>query len=318
VGEEVQPGRRLGTELADYARFWSGIGGIFHTDELPHYGITDSEVKGLREAVKAEEIDAVVVVAADETMCHDALDAVIKRAKATTKGVPVETRIPLPDGTSKYARPRPGAGRMYPETDVRPVKITASRLKRIKRNMPESLDHKETRFVTEYGLSSNLSTQIVRSLNLQIFEHVVQELEISPTLVAVTLENTIVSLQRDGIPTHNLEESHLFSLFKAVAKGAVSPEAIPIILAHLAKNPKSTVKDALSATGLLEKVDSTDVESMVRTTVTERIDYVRKHGMGAVDGLMGVVMKELRGKADGKTVKDLLTTEIQRVLDREN
>ncbi|MFW9800655.1 MAG: Glu-tRNA(Gln) amidotransferase subunit GatE, partial [Candidatus Thorarchaeota archaeon] len=40
VGKEVQPGRRLGTEFSDHAKFWSGVGGIFHTDELPGHGIS--------------------------------------------------------------------------------------------------------------------------------------------------------------------------------------------------------------------------------------------------------------------------------------
>ena len=34
IGREVQPGRRLGTELSDRAKT-AGVGGIFHTDELP-------------------------------------------------------------------------------------------------------------------------------------------------------------------------------------------------------------------------------------------------------------------------------------------
>jgi Glu-tRNA(Gln) amidotransferase subunit E-like FAD-binding protein len=33
-----------------------------------------------------------------------------------------------------------------------------------------------------------------------------------------------------------------------------------------------------------------------------------------VGGLMGIVMKELSGKADGKTVKDLLTKKVQELL----
>ena len=41
VGMEIQPGRRLGTEMSERAIFRGGVGGIFHTDELPAYGITE-------------------------------------------------------------------------------------------------------------------------------------------------------------------------------------------------------------------------------------------------------------------------------------
>jgi len=48
--------------------------------------------------------------------------------------------------------------------------------------------------------------------------------------------------------------------------------------------------------------------------VEARLDFVREKGEAAVGGLMGVAMKELRGKADGKLVKDLLASEVKRVL----
>lgn len=313
VGKEVQPGRRLGTELSDHAKFWSGVGGIFHTDELPGHGISKAETAQVRGNIGADEEDAVVIVAGSKKKCTDALNAVMRRAGEAIEGVPAETRTPLPDATTKYARPRPGAERMYPETDVRPVKITTARLKRIRRNMPETLEKKMKRFVEEHDLSEDLASQVVRSLNLDLYESIVNKLDVSPTLVAVTLENTLVSLHRDGVPTDNLNEGHLMGLFESVLTDEISSEAIPAVLTHLANNPSSNVKEALEATEL-ERMDATELERIIRAIVRERVDFVRERGEAAVGGLMGVAMKELRGKADGKTVKDLLIIEVRRVL----
>ena len=313
VGRELQPERRLGTELSDYAKFWGDVGGIFHTDELPGYGISAQDVAQLREGVNAGFQDAVVLVAAPVRKCVDALEAVIRRAREAIEGVPAETRTPLPNGTTKYARPRPGAERMYPETDVRPVKITRSRLKRTRKNMPEAFDSKEKRFVKEYGLSKDLASQMVRSLNLPLFEQIINEMNVPATLLAVTLENTVVSLHRDGVPIERLESNHFRQLFKCVTKAEVSPDAIPAILTHLANNPTSGIQDALDATDL-GKIDTTEIENLVRKIVEDRVDFVREQGERALGGLMGVAMKQLRGKADGKTIKKLLAAEIQRVL----
>jgi len=63
IGREIQPDRRLGTELSDHAKR-HGAGGIFHTDELPAYGVTEEEIAALRDAVGAGEADAVAIVAA--------------------------------------------------------------------------------------------------------------------------------------------------------------------------------------------------------------------------------------------------------------
>ncbi|MDF1537746.1 MAG: Glu-tRNA(Gln) amidotransferase subunit GatE [Candidatus Thorarchaeota archaeon] len=313
VGREIQPERRLGSELSDYAKFWGGVGGIFHTDELPKYGITEDDVDSLRKILKAKQQDAVVIVAASGQDCQSALEAVVKRAREAVIGVPAETRMPLPNGTSKYARPRPGAQRMYPETDVRPVKITAQRLKRIKKGMPETLEKKEERFIKDHGLSSDLASQIVRSLYLDLYEFIIAEVKISPTLVAVTLENTLVSLHREGVEIGRITEKHFEGLFRAVADNKVAPQAIPSVLTHLANNPASSIENALKATGL-GIADQDEVKGIIKKIVSERIDFIREQGDRAVGGLMGVVMNELRGKADGKTVKDLLTTEVNKVL----
>jgi len=314
VGKELQPDRRLGTELSDYAKFWGQVGGIFHTDELPKYGITDDDVKQLRIQTGASSQDAVVIVAAQKENCIDALKAVLERARQTIIGVPAETRTPLPNGTSKYARPRPGAQRMYPETDVRPVKITSQLLKRIKKQMPETLEEKEKRFIKELDLSKELASQVTRSLNLDLFELIIEKLKISPTLVAVTLENTIVSLHRDGVPTEALEEPQLMRLFEAISKKKLSADALPTVLTYLSNNPAAEISQVLEATGLA-KVDKIEIEEIIRKIVESRIDFVKEKGEAAVGGLMGVAMKELRGKADGKLVREIIVAEVSRVLD---
>ncbi len=313
IGREIQPERRLGTEFSDYAKFWGDVGGIFHTDELPKYGITDTDVSKLRKSVKAGEQDAVVFVAAPKEQCRDALVAVVNRAKEAVKGVPAETRTPLPNGTSKYARPRPGSSRMYPETDVRPVQITESRLMTIKKNMPETIEEREKRFIKEFGLSGDLSYQITRSVNLNLFEQIVKETDASPTLVAATLENTVVSLHRDSIPIENLEDFHFLGLFQSISKNQISSEAIPEVLTYLANNPKSDVQTAIEATGL-GMANSVEVEEIIKKLVREREDFIRKQGDRSIGALMGAVMKELGGKADGKMVNELLRKEIQNLL----
>jgi glutamyl-tRNA(Gln) amidotransferase subunit E len=129
---ELAPGLRFGTELSDYAKFWGRIGGIFHSDEMPAYGITEEEISQIKVKLNIRASDAVVFVTADAHHAKDALLAVIARAKQAIQGIPIETRGANLDGTTHYSRPRPGAARMYPETDVPPVPITCQRLDRLR------------------------------------------------------------------------------------------------------------------------------------------------------------------------------------------
>lgn len=104
LGTELEPNLRLGTEMAHRAMFWGRVGGIFHTDELPGYGIALQEVEALFHKVGAKDKDAAVFVADCPANAEDALKAVVERAREALKGVPEETRGPNPDGTTRYMR----------------------------------------------------------------------------------------------------------------------------------------------------------------------------------------------------------------------
>ncbi|HID43555.1 MAG TPA: Glu-tRNA(Gln) amidotransferase subunit GatE, partial [Archaeoglobaceae archaeon] len=156
IGREIQPGRRLGTEFADIARMF-GLGGIFHTDELPAYGISEEEVDELRKTTKADDRDAVVIAAGERVRVENALRRIIQRAEYCFFGVPEETRKANEDGTTSYLRPLPGAARMYPETDVPAVKVTEEMLSV---ETPELIEDRMKRYVKDYGLSEDLARVI--------------------------------------------------------------------------------------------------------------------------------------------------------------
>jgi glutamyl-tRNA(Gln) amidotransferase subunit E len=58
------------------------------------------------------------------------------------------------------------------------------------------------------------------------------------------------------------------------------------------------------------------VKKAVRAIVASKADLVRSKGERAAAPLMGLVMKELRGKADGGMVSAILKKEIQNILNQ--
>lgn len=313
VGREVQTGRRFGTELSDRAKK-AGVGGIFHTDELPNYGITKEEVAAVRAELGANENDCIILVADSKKRAHDAMEYVRIRAKEGMLAVPVpeETRKALPDGNSSYMRPLPSAARMYPETDVPPVRITQERLDSIK--LSELIVDKIGRFMESFGLSHEFARLIAYSPNVERFEKAMAAgiQDINPTQVVRILETIMPELQKEGADTDNVSDDHLMSLFAMSAEGKATKEAIPEILKAIAKNPKQTVAQAIDSLGL-GGVDEDAINAVVIKVVAQRLDFVKETGARAVGPLMGVVMKELSGKADGKLISKLLKEEIDKV-----
>jgi glutamyl-tRNA(Gln) amidotransferase subunit E len=304
VGAEIQPDRRLGTELSDHAKR-HGAGGIFHTDELPAYGVTDEEVAALRDAVGAGDEDAVAIVAADAGVAENAIEAAAERAAGALEGVPEETRGANEDGTSEYLRPLPGAARMYPETDVPPVEPDLAEVEE-----PELLTEKVERYQDEHGLGAGLAEQVAYGRRMPLFEDLVGQ-GVDATLAAQTLESTLTALRRDDVPVENLTDEHLADSVHLVDEGEVPNEGMEDLLTALAENPDFSAEEAIEAEDL-GGVDESEVRDAVAEVVERNADQVADEGMGAFSGLMGECMGALRGKADGDLVSQLLREEIQK------
>jgi len=302
VGREIQPDRRLGTEFSDHAKR-HGAGGIFHTDKLPAYGVTEEEVAALQEAVGAGPEDAVAIVAADTETADLAIEAVAERAETAIEGVPEETRDATEEGTTRYLRPLPGAARMYPETDVPPVEPDPSEIQE-----PELLTEKVDRYQEEFGLDSGLAEQVAYGRRMPLFEAAVEQ-GVDATFAASVLESTVTELRRDGVTVENLADAHFLAVFELVFEDDLAKEGVEDVLTVLAEQPDLSAEEAVEEAGL-GGVDDEEVREIIVGVVERNSDQVAEEGMAAFSGLMGECMGELRGKADGETISSLLREEI--------
>ena len=308
LSKETWKGIRLGAELAGHAKAWAEVDGIIHTDELPGYGISGEEVAALRERVGAGVLDAVVVVVDEEERALEALRAVYARAREAVRGVPSETRAAKPDGTTVYMRPRPGAARMYPETDIPPYPITPDLISRIKENLPETLEETKRRLASTYGLSWQLVEKLVDVEREEFFEKVVTELGLPPTVVAATLSETLTNLGREGYPVENLSEEKLYEVFKALAASKFSKEVLPTVLGWLSQHPTATLEAGLKELRLVT-ASMDEVEAEVKALVDANIDKITDPRI--VKKLMGDLMKKYRGKIDGSVLHEIVTRKVE-------
>jgi glutamyl-tRNA(Gln) amidotransferase subunit E len=310
---ELSPGLRLGTEMADRAKFWGRVGGIFHTDELPAYGITAEEVENMRRSVGAANEDAVVFVADNLENSEDALRAVVERAREALIGVPQETRAPNPDGTTRYMRPRPGAARMYPETDIPPVPIRLELVEKVRSHLPELPEKKLERLQKEYKLNAKLTRQILNSEYSELFEIIIRESSVSPTTVAAFLTETLKALKRDNIAVERISDGQLRDVFTLVSEGRIAKEAVTDVIVWLSKNEDKQIQEAVKEMGI-RHVSQNEVEMLLAEILEENKDLVKKRREASFGALMGVAMNKLRGKADAELVSKILKEKISEAL----
>lgn len=302
---------RLGAEMAQRART-KGVKGIFHSDELPAYGIEQPFVDELRGFLGMNgEFDAFAICAAGEKKAVDALSMAVERANEALVGVPEETRDPLPDGTSKYSRPLPGAARMYPETDVPPIGISKERMEEVRRSLPELPEEMQARLVEQYGINAQQARQLVRDDRTDLFERLCG-IEGMASVAATTLLNTYGELESAGVDVHLFTEGRMVEAFEMLSEGRFAKEALPSILGEMGASGCSA-PDAVKMLGL-ESVDESEAVAIIAGIVNERAAFVKEKGLGAIGGLMGPVMGALRGKLDGKRANDILMAEIKKIL----
>jgi glutamyl-tRNA(Gln) amidotransferase subunit E len=306
---------RLGREFADLVRFY-GIGGIFHSDELPAYGISEEEVAEVREALKIGDEDAFILIAGDRSVLEDAVGAVAERARAAVKGVPPETRGPTPEGTTRFIRPRPGPARMYPETDIPPLPISEERIERLRTLIPKPWDEVVKEYSAKYSLSEKLAAQICDSEYLTLFEEVVRETSVQPSYVAATLTETLVNLSRLGLKVEMLSNTTLKEVFKLVDEGKISKEGVPAILEKILRGEAKSPKEAAEQLGLTP-LSEEEVKRKVVELVERNRQLIKSKGQGAFSALMGELMRELRGRVDGKKLSLLLQEEVKRVVEED-
>jgi glutamyl-tRNA(Gln) amidotransferase subunit E len=307
---ELIPNIRLGTEMADRAKFWGRVGGIFHTDELPNYGITTQEIQKLKEATKAQETDAIIFVADTPENAKDALKAVLERAKETLKGVPEETRAANPDATTRYMRPRPGAARMYPETDIPPTQITEDHIKKITTHLPELPEQKLKRLMENYKLNQKLAKQILDSEYSETFETIVKESGVSPTTVAAFLTETLKALKREGIQTEKISENQMREIFKKLSSGEITKETIQEIISWLSKHEDKTVQEAINNLGL-KMLTKEEIEKIIDATIEANKNLIKEQKEKAHGIILGTIMREVRGKANATLVSEILKKKLE-------
>ena len=311
IGVEVQPGKRLGTEFSEHGKKM-GVSGLFHTDELPNYGITQEEVDKIRTDLLLEENDAFILVAGPKDKAHNALNEVIERAKKALEGVPEETRRAQENGNTEYMRPLPTASRMYVETDIPTEIIDPERVAHIASDLPELPVVKKERIQKEYKLSEELAEQLVQRNNADLFEEIKKELpEMDATKIASDMVSTIRDLKRDGYDVGKLDKDVLVEIFKLVDDDVIPAAKTEVIFKDACEgiSPRESVKK-----NNLEKLSEDTILTGIQEIVEENKSMIEERKMGAMGPLMGKAMAKFQGKADGKTVSKLLTKEIQSII----
>jgi glutamyl-tRNA(Gln) amidotransferase subunit E len=313
IGKELQTKRRFGTELANYVKTKTGLKGVLHSDELPAFGVSEKEISEVNSLLSCSKEDAFVLVSGEKEKAVNALNVVLERCITALEKVPSETRNALPEGTSEYLRQIASAARMYPETDLLPIKVNENDLKQIARNLPLTEKERFSLYSKKFNLSEKLANQMKLSNYARFFEEMVTEKSLNATVAASILLDELPSLKRQGYPVENLSNESIELVLTALKEKKLTRETVPRILGELSKNPFASLNELISSSGI-ESTSSKEAQKTISQIIQKHESLIKEKGMHAFSALMGEAMKQLKGKIGGKEIAELIRKEMNKAM----
>ncbi|MBI2208092.1 Glu-tRNA(Gln) amidotransferase subunit GatE [Candidatus Woesearchaeota archaeon] len=211
----------------------------------------------------------------------------IKKGKKPEK----EVRKSEPDFTTSFLRPLPGAARLYPETDIVPVKIEKDYVEKLRKELPKLITHKTEELEKKYKIKKELAKELIQKENFEVLINKFDKVESS--LIAHILVNVPKEIKsRFKLDISKLKAEHFEEILDYLNKGKIAKEAVIDLLIKKIKNEKINFDKFAS-------VSDKDLEKEIKKLVEDKKDL-------SVGAYMGILMSKYRGKVDGKKIMDLL------------
>lgn len=224
-----------------------------------------------------------------------------------------ETR--LWDDNSKETRSMRGKEdahdyRYFPEPDLKPLVISREWVKEIQDRMPELPAQKRARY-QGLGLSEYDANVVVEQMELALFFDKVLELGANAKTavnfimgeIAAYLKEEKLELVQTKLTPENLAE-----LISLIEKGTISNNIGKQIIIEMMQTGKAASK-IVEEKGLSQISDEGAIKEIVQKVVDTNPNQVAAYKGGKVQlfgFFVGQVMKETKGRANPKTVNDLL------------
>jgi aspartyl-tRNA(Asn)/glutamyl-tRNA(Gln) amidotransferase subunit B len=210
--------------------------------------------------------------------------------------------------------------RYFPEPDLVTVYIDEEWKKKILHELPELPDIRKERFVKQYAIPVYNAEVITQDRAIaDYFERVCSSInnengyKLASNWV-MTEVMRILNEQKIAISEFQVKEENLSSLIKLIDEGKISNNIAKEVFSEMLKlGPGNTDKQdpvkIVHEKNLLQVSDTSEIEKIVMKVLEENPNEVKRYKDGEtklLGYLVGKVMKESKGRANPKTVNELL------------
>jgi aspartyl-tRNA(Asn)/glutamyl-tRNA(Gln) amidotransferase subunit B len=209
--------------------------------------------------------------------------------------------------------------RYFPEPDLVPLAPTEEMLREARESLPELPAARIERYGGELGLARDTATLLATDPETaDYFERVADAaVGVEPKVVANWVTGELAAALRQGDEETTAAESKvgpeaLAALIAMVQEKKISHGAGKTVLTAMVADG-SDPAEVVEREGLAQISDSGELESIVATTIEanpEAAEQIRAGNGKAIGVIVGAVMKETRGRADGSEVTRLIRQQL--------
>lgn len=216
------------------------------------------------------------------------------------------------EGITKSMRGKEDAHdyRYFPEPDLMPLKISREWVEEIRSKMPELPRAKRQRYM-DIGLSEYDAAVIVEQMGLALFFDKVLELGGNAKIAVNFIMGEIAAYLKEEkleITDTKLTPENLAELISLIEKGTISNNIGKQIIIDMMKT-REMASAIVEKRGLSQINDENAIKEIVQKVVDTNPNQAEAYRGGKVQLLgffVGQVMKETKGRANPKTVNELL------------
>ncbi len=240
----TQPHRTFADEIADRLKVIPCLEkpNMYYSEELNPV-LKSEDWKKIAKALSADDHDAQILFWTPDEDLKTALETIEERCKMAFIGVPNETRKAFEDGTTIFERVLPGADRMYPDTDSKPISIPNEMIEECRKKLPVDL-HDRLDQLKAWGVPVDANVYILRNNLMPVIEKISAEHQMSPKTIALIYAHRIKALQ--GASPIPFTHDKISDLFKFIHSRSLTMDIFYEMLNVLYKNPNMLFSSILS------------------------------------------------------------------------
>ncbi|MGE5424535.1 MAG: hypothetical protein ACM3N9_04175, partial [Syntrophothermus sp.] len=243
----TQPGKSFANEISERLKVIAclELPNMTHSEEIEPT-IAENDFVKIREMLKAKENDSQIIIWGPDADMKTALETIEERCRMAFEKVPNETRKSFADGTTIFERVLPGADRMYPDTDSKPIPLEDKQITDTEKNLPTEIVDRYKQ-MKKWGIPEDTFHYIFTNNLFPIMERIISELKVNPVLVGTFFGHRLKFVEGHYTCPGNFPYPVLFDLFKFLKDNNLQFDLLRLMLPILYEHPKMDFESVLNS-----------------------------------------------------------------------